>query len=74
MRIKFVKDIADIQWEGVNATCILCSATESQRKHVFRFEILPKPFELRECGECGLLLSAFDLTFRSIHRMRSWLL
>jgi len=30
----------------------------SQLKHVFSFEILPRAFEMRECGECGLLFNS----------------
>ena len=56
------KDIAAIRWKDVNRPCLLCGERKSQLKHMFRFEILSSPFELRQCEECGLLFNSPRLT------------
>ncbi len=49
---------ADIPWIEVNTPCIVCGGSRSSLKHVFHFQVLPKPFELRQCNKCGLLFNS----------------
>lgn len=41
-----------------NRPCVVCGGSDSELKQVFRFAPLPRPFELRECRECGLLFNS----------------
>ncbi len=50
--------LESIPWVQVNSPCMICGSSKSLLKHVFKYSILPRRFELRRCEGCGLLFNS----------------